>query len=142
MKIFNITDYEINLDDYNKYIYDISKELNILDSEFSIIITDNKYIRKLNREYRNIDKETDVISFALKDSKDIIDFDVLGDIYISYDKAVDQAREYNHSLKREILFLITHGILHLLGYDHLTKEDEEKMFKKQDELLDKYGVKR
>lgn len=104
---------KINLDDYNKYIYDISKELNILDSEFSIIITDNKYIRKLNREYRNIDKETDVISFALKDSKDIIDFDVLGDIYISYDKAVDQAREYNHSLKERFYFN-KYGILHLL----------------------------
>ena len=67
---------------------------------------------------------------------------VLGDIYISLDKAKSQALEYGHSFKRELSFLAVHGLFHLLGYDHMTKEDEEIMFKKQEEALNKYGIKR
>jgi len=67
---------------------------------------------------------------------------VLGDIYISYDKVISQAEEYGHSTKREICFLAIHGLLHLLGYDHMNKEDEEKMFKLQKELLNSYGIKK
>ena len=65
---------------------------------------------------------------------------VLGDIYISIDKAKEQAKEYGHTLKRELCFLTTHGFLHLMGYDHMKKEDEEVMFSLQDEILEKYGV--
>ncbi len=67
---------------------------------------------------------------------------MLGDIYISIDKAKSQAEEYGHSLKRELSFLTVHGFLHLLGYDHMEKEDEIKMFSLQNEILKEYGVNR
>ena len=111
---------------------------------FNVILVDNDYIHKLNKEYRKIDKITDVISFALEDNQDEIelDFRVLGDIYISVNKAKEQAKEYGHSFLRELSFLTIHGLLHLLGYDHMTKEEEEIMFKKQDELLNEFGITR
>ena len=115
----------------------------------SISILDNKYIHKINKKYRHVDKETDVISFAFLDddpnrqetmkSKGIVP---LGDIYISLDKAKEQAENYQHSLHRELSFLYVHGLLHLLGYDHQTSEEEEKMFAIQEAILDKLGVKR
>ena len=109
---------------------------------FNIIITDNEYIHKINKEYRGIDRPTDVISFALEDNKDFIEpeFRVLGDIYISLDKAKEQAELYGHSFLRELSFLTVHGLLHLLGYDHMEKEDEVEMFKKQDEILNEFGI--
>ena len=97
------------------------------------------------KEYRQKDSTTDVITFALEDDDSIIVGDevrVLGDIYISIDKAREQAREYNHSLKRELSFLAVHGFYHLLGYDHETKKEEEVMFKKQEAVLDGCGIKR
>ena len=112
---------------------------------FNLIIVDNKYIHELNKTYRDIDRETDVITFALEDEDSIIIPDnerILGDIYISIDKARSQAEEYGHSLLRELSFLAVHGFYHLLGYDHMTKEDEEVMFKKQEEVLDEYGIRR
>lgn len=123
------------------YAVDYLKLQNVL---FNIIIVDNNKIHELNKNYRNIDRETDVISFALEDDKTIDDGDirVLGDIYISLDKAITQAKEYGHSLKREILFLSIHGILHLLGYDHMNEKDEKIMFGLQEEILNNYGIKR
>ena len=111
---------------------------------FNIIIVDNTYIHKLNKEYRGIDRETDVISFALEDTKDFIysDFRLLGDIYISLDKVKEQSNLYGHSFLRELAFLSVHGLLHLLGYDHMEKIEEEEMFEKQDEILDGFGIKR
>ena len=95
--------------------------------------------------YRNIDRETDVITFALEDEDTLVlpnEERILGDIYISIDKAKQQAKEYNHSLLRELSFLAVHGFYHLLGYDHQTKEEEEIMFKKQEEVLESYGITR
>ena len=113
------------------------------DSEFNVIIVDNEKIHEINKTYRNIDRETDVISFALNDDETCNSFvRVLGDIYISIDKAKSQAEEYGHSLKRELSFLTVHGFLHLLGYDHMEKEDEIKMFSLQNEILKEYGVNR
>ena len=111
---------------------------------FNVIIVNNDKIHSLNKDYRNIDRPTDVITFALEDDKqvDIPSIRVLGDIYISYDKVISQALEYNHSKKRELCFLAVHGLLHLLGYDHMNKEDEEKMFKLQKEFLENYGIKK
>ena len=111
---------------------------------FNVIIVDNDYIHKLNKEYRGIDRVTDVISFALEDNLDIKydDFRLLGDIYISIDKARSQAIEYGHSFLRELCFLSIHGLLHLLGYDHMEKEDEKVMFGLQEEILDAFGIKR
>ena len=110
----------------------------------NIIIVDNKKIREINKEYRKIDKETDVISFALEDDDTFIELPirVLGDIYISIDKVKAQALEYGHSLKREICFLVVHGILHLLGYDHMNISDEKVMFSKQDKILDELDIRR
>ena len=109
---------------------------------FNIIIVDNEYIHKINKEYRGIDRPTDVISFALEDEKDFIEYEfrVLGDIYISLDKVKEQASMYGHSFLRELSFLTVHGLLHLLGYDHMVKEEEEVMFKKQDEILNEFGI--
>ena len=128
------------LDKYTEYLFDY---MNIKDAVMSIIIVDNETIHKINKEYRNIDRETDVISFALEEGETIDEpYKTLGDIYISIDRVYEQAEEYGHSVKRELFFLVTHGFLHLLGYDHMNKDDEEKMFTLQEEILDSYGVKR
>ena len=144
-EIFNEVNEEIEeLKVLNDYIKFVVKKLKLETCEFNIIIVDNERIHEINREYRNIDRETDVISFAMEDEMDIQydDFRLLGDVYISIDKAKSQAIEYGHSLLREICFLATHGILHLLGYDHMEPEDEKEMFTLQNELLNEYNIKR
>lgn len=108
----------------------------------SVIFVDSEGIRRINREARGIDKVTDVISFALNDSDFIIETQELGDIFICLDKAYEQALEYGHSNEREIGFLVVHGYLHLLGYDHQTKEDEEKMMNEAERILKKAGLTR
>ena len=111
----------------------------------SVSFVDNEFIHKMNKEYRGIDRPTDVISFAFLDNEDRESLYkgkepvCLGDIYISIDKAKEQAEEYGHSIKRELSFLFVHGLLHLLGYDHMNQADEEVMFKLQDEILPKEG---
>lgn len=144
-EIINDTDKEVvEQEKLNNYIKYVVNELELEKCEFNIIIIDNERIREINREYRKIDKETDVISFALEDNMDISynDFRLLGDIYISIDRCYEQAMEYGHSREREICFLATHGILHLLGYDHMESEDEKEMFSLQNKLLDGYDIKR
>ncbi len=124
------------------------KKLNIkCDPIVSVSIVDNRYIHKINKKYRHIDRPTDVISFAFLDSENNYDkvlFSpgpvVLGDIYISLEKAKEQAEEYGHSLHRELSFLFVHGLLHLLGYDHMNEEDEKEMFQLQEEILSEKGV--
>ena len=139
LEIFNQTGEEIaELETVKKVLeYAIKKEK--LDKViFNIIIVDNDYIHQLNKNYRNIDRETDVITFALEDEKEMVAPEgerILGDIYISIDKAKAQALEYGHSLLRELSFLAVHGFYHLLGYDHQTKEEEKVMFQKQEEVL-------
>lgn len=118
-------------------------------AELSVTFVDDEEIQAINREYRQIDKPTDVISFALNE-QDAEEIEVigesipnlLGDIIISIPRTKDQADAYGHSFERELGFLAVHGMLHLLGYDHMTKEDEQKMFSKQEEILIAYGLKR
>ena len=144
-EIFNNTSKEIEeIKKLEKYIEFIVNKLELEKEIFNIIFVDNEEIHNINKEYRNIDRVTDVISFALEDNKDIVyeDFRLLGDIYIAIDVAYDQAIEYNHSREREVCFLATHGILHLLGYDHMTIEEEKEMFDKQEELLNAFEIKR
>lgn len=131
---------EINeLDAYTKYLLEYMK----IDASFSVIIVDNDKIHEINKQYRGIDRPTDVISFALEEDENYeVKMRLLGDIYISIDKVYEQAKEYNHSVKRELFFLVTHGFLHLLGYDHMEKDEEEEMFSLQEKILDSYGVKR
>lgn len=144
--------YEIN-DNYNvdfKYSYlkkvikRTLKHENVKNVYFSIIFVDESEIQKINKEYRGIDKVTDVISFALEDNSDIVyqDIRVLGDIYICIPRMLEQAESYGHSIKRELSFLTVHGLLHLLGYDHMKKEDEEKMFALQELILNEEGITR
>ncbi|MCY9323018.1 rRNA maturation RNase YbeY [Bacillus haynesii] len=118
-------------------------------AEVSVTIVNNEEIQKINKEYRGKDYPTDVISFAFEEDGEgeieIIGADmppVLGDIIISVDKAQEQAEEYGHSLMRELGFLTVHGFLHLLGYDHMTEEEEKEMFTKQKEILNRYGLSR
>lgn len=146
LEIFNQTDEEIDELETVKSVlnYAIKKE-KLENVIFNVIIVDNDYIHELNRDYRHIDRETDVITFALEDEKDMVVPDgerVLGDIYISIDKAKSQAKEYGHSLLRELTFLAVHGFYHLLGYDHMTKEEEEIMFSKQEEVLHECNIER
>ena len=143
-EIFNETSYDIDLEEENRVIEYALKYKKLNDVMFNVIFVDNKTIRDINREYRGIDRETDVISFALEDNEDIkFEFGrLLGDIYISVDKMKQQAIDYGHSELREMAFLTVHGLLHLLGYDHMTKEDEEVMFKEQELILDGCNIKR
>lgn len=108
--------------------------------EVSVTFVDNERIKELNSEYRNIDRETDVLSFPTGDTGEGV---TLGDVVISLEKAKAQAEEYGHSLEREIAFLTVHSVLHLLGYDHETgEEDEKEMFRRQDGIMDKLGITR
>lgn len=144
-EIFNNTDKEIKeIEKLEEYMNFTIHKLKIEKAIFNIIFVSNEEIHEINKTYRNTDRVTDVISFALEDNKDIVyeDFRLLGDIYIAIDVAYDQAIEYNHSREREVCFLATHGLLHLLGYDHMTIEEEKIMFKEQEELLDAFEIKR
>ena len=143
IEIFNETEKDIpELVDVRKVIDIAIKNQKLDNLEFNIIIVDNDYIHELNKNYRNIDRPTDVITFALEDYEDGIKLDhrMLGDIYISIDKAISQAEEYGHDLRREICFLAVHGFLHLLGYDHMEKEEEEIMFSLQEEILNEANI--
>ena len=130
------------LDTLDEYIKYVTKKLNIEDAIFNIILVDTLEIQRINKTYRNIDKPTDVISFALEDNSNFRNpiARMLGDIYICIPIAYEQAKTYEHSKIREICFLATHGILHLLGYDHMNKEEEEIMFNLQEELLSEYEI--
>jgi len=115
--------------------------------EMSVSFVDDERIHEINREYRNKDRATDVISFAMEEMGEgeieIIGADfprTLGDIVISVPTTKSQAEEYGHSFKRELGFLAVHGCLHLLGYDHMTEEEEKIMFTKQKDILDRYGL--
>ena len=138
--IINNTNREIHELDYlEKYINFVVEKEKLNNCLFNIIFVSNDEIRELNSNYRGIDKVTDVISFALEDWSDLknVELRVLGDIYIAIDVAYEQAEMYEHSNIREVCFLATHGILHLLGYDHMEEEEEKIMFTKQKEIL--YG---
>lgn len=112
--------------------------------ELSISIIDDETIHSYNKQYRNIDRSTDVLSFAFQDDEDmILDSKMpteLGDILISYDTMLRQSKEYGHSIEREMCFLFTHGLLHLLGYDHMEKDDEIEMFALQNAILESLEI--
>lgn len=127
------------------YLYDLLdlavKKLDV-DGIFSITFINDEEIHKMNLEYRGIDRPTDVLSFAFNDVEDNYDMvvNVLGDIFISIPKMISQAKEYEHSEKRELSFLCIHGLLHLLGYDHQTLEEEKVMFDLQKEVLEDANI--
>lgn len=115
-------------------------EKSSLNYEISISFVDNEEIRSLNKDYRNIDKETDVLSFP--QSNDFV-FEgpvILGDIIISGEKAFEQSKEFGHSLYREICYLATHSMFHLLGYNHIDEEDKKIMRFKEKTLMEKVSI--
>ncbi len=126
---------EFENDEEKNYIIDAFGKLDISD-EFSIIFSTSDYIKELNETYRKKDYVTDVLTFPSDEDG------YLGDVFICLDKAKEQSAEYNHPYSRETVFLAIHGYLHLLGYDHIEKDDEDVMFKKQDELLEIAGYRR
>ena len=127
-----------------EFLYYALDELEIKNAVFSIIFVSETRIREINRDYRNKGTVTDVISFAFEETGKRVynDFRLLGEVYICIPQMIKQATEYGHSEKRELCFLALHGLLHLLGYDHETKEDEKVMFALQEMLLDGKDIKR
>ncbi len=113
------------------------------NAEISILLCHNEYIHELNKQYRNIDRPTDVLSFALnegeEDGYDGPDTALLGDIVISLDKVQEQADEYGHSFERELAYLTIHGMLHILGYDHMEPDDKTEMRKEEEFILTRLG---
>ncbi len=120
------------------------KKEKVKNAYFSIIFVDEKTILEINTKYRGINRVTDVISFAFEDNDEVCynKVRVLGDIYICIPRMLEQAKEYGHSIKRELSFLTVHGLLHLLGYDHQTKEEEEVMFGLQELILNEENISR
>ncbi len=139
MNLFNETENNrlINEDyiiEYCNYLVDTLKP----NYQFSLVFVESQRMHELNYEFREKDYPTDVLTFCDLDEEE----QYLGDIIINIDKVIEQAQEYHHSEKRELLFLITHGFLHLLGYDHHTPSEEEEMFGLQEKLLQGYNITR
>jgi probable rRNA maturation factor len=138
-RTYNIEDNNL-YNDYD-YLYDVLdyalEHQKVKNAIFSVIFVEDEEIHTINREYRNVDRITDVISFAFEDNEDIMynEIRMLGDIYICIPQMKRQAESYGHSEKRELSFLAVHGILHLLGYDHMNEEDEKEMFALQEVIL-------
>lgn len=118
------------------------------DAEISLTFVGLSEIRELNREYRGKDQATDVLSFPMYEREELLQIDevyedevlALGDIVLCVDRAKEQAEEYGHSLEREICFLICHSLLHLFGYDHENEEEEKRMRKKEESVLQSLGI--
>ena len=143
MTVVNLTN-QVFWSEYESLFLTIAKKtFSILEvSEevaFSVIFVDSQKMEEINTEYRQVNSPTDVLSFALNDVNSQFDFcedNELGDIFINIMAVVKQANQYQHSEKREVAFLFTHGLLHLLGFDHLTENEEQAMIKLQDEILE------
>ena len=142
--IFNTTNENIDTTELDSVINFACKHLKIENPLLNIVIVDNERIREINRDYRNKDAVTDVISFAFEEVEDVKYEDVrfLGEIYISYERCKEQAASFGHSVRREFSYLAVHGLLHLLGYDHMEHDDEVKMFSLQEEILNEENIKR
>lgn len=135
---------EYNLDFENILSFILKEESINNNVEVSLSFVDNFTIQEINQKYRKINKPTDVLSFPLLNNFNI-DFTttvLIGDVIISIDKVFEQCKKYNHSFRREICFLFAHSIYHLLGYDHMTEEEEEEMFYKQDNTLKNLNITR
>ena len=159
MNIIDIIDEQAYLNEpqyqmINQLLAMAQEEIGLKDEfELDISIVNNDEIHRLNREFRSIDRPTDVLSFAMEEVSEEDDLDIdlkmfeeltrhLGDIIISIDKVKEQAEEYQHSVDRELGFLVVHGFLHLNGYDHQTPEEEKEMFSIQEKVLERYGLTR
>ena len=144
---YDITDIEEFMDEekINEFvdmILEHEKTENIENTYVSFLVTTNEVIQNINKEYRGKDSATDVISFAYNETENVGPFDILGDIIISEEKVREQAKEYGHSVEREFYYVLCHGMLHLLGYDHIEEEDKKVMREKEEQLLKEIGYER
>lgn len=148
----NFLDVEEN-EEYEKHIKYIINEclkeegLENKSLYINVVLTTPEQIRQINKEQRGIDKETDVLSFPMFEKEEIYiipdnQFDILGDMVISIDRVVEQAKEYGHSFERELSYMVVHSFYHLIGYDHMVEEDKIKMREKEENLLNKLNIKR
>jgi probable rRNA maturation factor len=140
--IFNEYNYDKDYSYLNDVINHTFEVLKIKNANMSVILIDDDKMHELNKEYRGVDRTTDVLSFALEDDNKIkLPIRELGEVYVSIPKMLEQAKSFNHSEKRELSFLVCHGLLHLLGYDHTkSKEEEEKQFGLQDKILSDLNI--
>ena len=144
-------------EDYDKIIKPVLeacyKEEKLQNSNLTvqITLTNPENIRKFNKEYRNIDRETDVLSFPMFEKDELDkkikeqDFefaDILGDMVISIERVHEQAKEYGHSFKRELSYMVVHSFYHLMGYDHIEEDDKTKMRAKEENILQKLDITR
>ncbi len=130
---------EVDMEDLEMYARRTLEAEGVPAGELTIVITDAERVRELNRSYRHVDATTDVLAFPMQEGETVPEEDVpyLGDVIIAYPVAKQQAREYGHSVQEELRLLAVHGILHLLGYDHATAEEEARMWARQDAILGK-----
>lgn len=138
----------------NAVEFSLKREAFDIPSEISVLLVDNEYIRELNKEHRDVDKPTDVLSFPMVDmmegkiqsTEGDYDMDenllLLGDIVVSAEMTQEQAESFGHSFERELAFLVTHGVFHLLGYDHEDEEAAKRMFDRQEAVLVQMGLTR
>ena len=112
------------------------------DYYVSLLVTNNEIIQNINRDYRGKDMPTDVISFAYNETDNFGPVEVIGDIVISQDRVIEQAKEYNHSEEREFYYVLCHGLLHILGYDHIEEEDKKIMREREEIILSSFGYTR
>ena len=142
IEVYNETTDDAYINDIKNVIKIGFDKICIETAYVSVVVVDKEKIHEINRTYRNVDRVTDVISFAFEDNEGITPDGVriLGEIYLCIDKAKEQAREYGHSDKREICYLAIHGLLHLLGYNHEKVEDKSIMREKEEEILELYDA--
>ena len=148
----NFNNFENNEQELISLVYDIAaKELKLpKNMSLNIVMVEANEIKALNKQFRQIDKVTDVLSFPMLDRLDELENEIdaelgdvnIGDIYICRERAKEQAEEYGHGYGRELCFLAVHGLLHLLGYDHILEEEEKEMFELQDDILKKANINR
>lgn len=146
----------LDIDENEQYYYIINT---VLDKCFeveklkeknlyvNVVLTNAKNIRQINKEHRNIDKETDVLSFPMFEKEELKKLhleneDVLGDMVISIERVEEQAKEYGHSFKRELAYMVVHSFYHLIGYDHMEEEEKREMRIKEENILEKLDIKR
>jgi probable rRNA maturation factor len=135
MKVFIFNQTKFHIEDYRETITKVFDSIEN-DKGINVILLNSEDMIKLNKKYRGIDSDTDVLSFSYNDEK----MTTIGDIFVSHKKIIEQSTRYGHSVHRELAFLVVHGFLHILGYDHDSKENEVKMLSKQNEILIKVGM--
>lgn len=135
MKVFIFNQTKFHIEDYRETITKVFDSIEN-DKGINVILLNSEDMIKLNKKYRGIDSDTDVLSFSYNDEK----MTTIGDIFVSHKKIIEQSTRYGHSVYRELAFLVVHGFLHILGYDHDSKENEVKMLSKQNEILIKVGM--